>query len=427
MLADAAFRRLATGQGLWNEQAGLLNCTVRFRPPPVSILPFVMTLVLAVLALAIWIYLVAGHGDFWRTFKYDDLASQPAAPVWPPIVAVVPARDEAASIGDCITSILQQPYPGELSVILVDDQSMDGTGQLARDAASAIGAADRLTVVDGRDLPPGWTGKLWAVKNGLDLVESRASQPTYILLTDADIVYSGDVIMRLVARAQERRLVMVSIMAKLRCESFAERFLIPSFIFFFGMFYPFSWVGDGARRTAAAAGGCILARWDALQAIGGIQSIRGALIDDCALGAKLKTQGPIWLGFSPHVRSVRPSEDVATVGRMISRTAFAQLRYSILIVIGTVLIMALAFPAPVAIALFGHGWSRVLAGLSWLLMALAFQPTLRYYGRSPIWGLFLPAIAMAYMVFTINSAYQHVRGRGGLWKGRAQAQVSRTQ
>lgn len=386
-----------------------------------------MILVLAILALVIWIYLVAGHGSFWRTSRYDDLASQPSSPAWPPIVAVVPARDEAASIGDCITSILQQPYPGDLSVILVDDQSTDGTGQLARDAASAIGAADRLTVIDGRDLPPGWTGKLWAVKNGLDLVESRPSQPAYILLTDADIVYSGDVIMRLVARAQERGLVMVSIMAKLRCESFAERFLIPSFIFFFGMFYPFSWVGDRTRRTAAAAGGCILARWDALKAIGGIQSIRGALIDDCALGARLKTQGPIWLGFSSQVRSVRVSEDIATVGRMISRTAFAQLQYSILIVIGTILIMALAFQAPVAIALFGHGWNRVLAALSWLLMALAFQPTLRYYGRSPIWGLFLPVIAMAYMVFTINSAYQHVRGRGGLWKGRAQAQVSRTQ
>jgi hopene-associated glycosyltransferase HpnB len=386
-----------------------------------------MTLVFAALGLAIWIYLVFGHGQFWQTRRYNDLAPQPASAVWPPIVAVVPARDEAESIGACITSILQQPYPGELSVVLVDDQSTDGTAQLAGAAAGAIGAGDRLTIIAGRDLPPGWTGKLWAVKNGLDVVESRESQPTYVLLTDADIVYSGDVIMRLVARAQERGLAMASVMAKLRCESFAERFLIPSFIFFFGMFYPFSWVNDRTRRTAAAAGGCILARWDALKAIGGIQAIRDELIDDCALGAKLKTQGPVWLGFSPHVTSVRVSEDIPTIGRMISRTAFAQLQYSILIVIATILIMTLAFPAPVAIALFGHGWSRVFGGLSWLLMALAFQPTLRYYGRSPMWGVFLPAIAMVYMVFTINSAYQHVRGRGGLWKGRVQAQVSRSQ
>lgn len=386
-----------------------------------------MTLVFAAFGLAIWIYLVFGHGRFWQTRRYNDLAPQPASAAWPPIVAVVPARDEADSIGACITSILQQPYPGELSVVLVDDQSTDGTAQLARTAADAIGASDRLTIIPGHDLPAGWTGKLWAVKNGLDVVESRELQPTYVLLTDADIVYSGDVIMRLVARAQERGLAMASVMAKLRCESFAERFLIPSFIFFFGMFYPFSWVNDRRRRMAAAAGGCILAQWDALKAIGGIQAIQDELIDDCALGAKLKTQGPVWLGFSPHVRSVRVSDDIPTIGRMISRTAFAQLQYSILIVIATILIMALAFPAPVAIALFGHGWSRVFAGLSWLLMALAFQPTLRYYGRSPVWGLFLPAIAMVYMVFTINSAYQHVRGRGGLWKGRVQAQVSRSQ
>ncbi|RTL49683.1 MAG: glycosyltransferase [Bradyrhizobiaceae bacterium] len=386
-----------------------------------------LSLVLAALALAIWIYLLLGRGGFWLTPKYDDLQPQPAAASWPPLVAVVPARNEAESIEDCVTSLLQQPYPGQFSMVLIDDQSSDGTAELARRAASAIGAASRLTVLTGRELPSGWTGKMWAVQQGLDHVTSEATQPQFVLLTDADIVYSGDVVMRLVARAQARNLAMASIMAKLRCVSFAERFLIPAFIFFFEMLYPFSWVAQASRSTAAAAGGCILARWSALQNIGGISSIRGALIDDCALGAKLKTQGPVWLGLSNHVRSVRPSDRIEQVGRMISRSAFAQLRYSFTILFGVMAAMTLVFLVPVFFTLFGHGINRVFAGTCWLLMALAFQPTLRYYEQSPFWGLALPAIASAYMVFTINSAYQHFRGRGGLWKGRVQANVSRSQ
>lgn len=386
-----------------------------------------LLLALAALALATWIYFLLGRGGFWLTPKYDDLQPQPAAQHWPAIVAVVPARNEADSIADSVTSILRQPYPGALSMVLIDDQSDDGTAELAREAAAGIDASDRLTVLSGRELPAGWTGKMWAVQQGLDLVASRPQRPQFVLLTDADIVYSADVLMRLVARAQTENLAMASIMAKLRCVSFAERFLIPAFIFFFEMLYPFSWVARADCTTAAAAGGCILARWDFLQRIGGIQSIRGSLIDDCALGAKLKTQGPVWLGFSQHVRSVRPSEKILQVGRMISRSAFAQLRYSVAILIGVMAAMALVFLVPVVLTFCGHGINRVFAGLSWLLMALAFQPTLRYYGQSPFWGLALPAIASAYMVFTINSAYQHFRGRGGLWKGRVQANVSRPQ
>ena len=383
-----------------------------------------ISLVVAVLALAIWIYLIAGRGDFWRTRKFDDLAPAPGFMKWPSIAVVVPARDEAAGVGACVTSILSQPYPGTLSMILIDDQSQDGTPQIASDAAAAIGASDRLTVLQGRPLPSGWTGKLWAVKQGLTMVEGRSSPPDYVLLTDADIVYSGDVLMRLVARAQNDKFAMTSVMAKLRCESFAEKYLIPAFIFFFGMLYPFGWVRNPSRSTAAAAGGCILARWDALRNAGGIDAIRGSLIDDCALGARLKLQGPVWLGFSQDVKSVRASDTIANVGQMISRSAYAQLRYSVAILIGTILAMCLVFLAPVLIALFGHGFAAVFAAAAWLLMALAFQPTLRYYGRSALWGPALPVIAIAYMVFTVNSAVQHFQGRGGMWKGRAQAQVS---
>lgn len=385
-----------------------------------------LPLILISLTLAIWVYLLLGRGGFWLTPKYDDLEPQPAASSWPDIAVVVPARDEAESIADCVRTVLQQPYPGLLSMVLIDDQSSDGTPELARKAAASTGAGNRLTVLAGRDLPSGWTGKMWAVQQGLDHIANWPAQPQFVLLTDADIVYSGDVVMRLVARAQTRNLAMASIMAKLRCFSFAERFLIPAFIFFFQMLYPFSWVARNGHATAAAAGGCILARWSALQNIGGISAIRGALIDDCALGAKLKTQGPVWLGFSRHVRSVRPSESIEQVGRMISRSAFAQLRYSVLILIGVMAAMTLVFLLPVVLTLFGEGLNRLFAGGCWLLMALAFQPTLRYYEQSPLWGLALPAIASAYMVFTINSAYQHFRGRGGLWKGRVQANVSRS-
>lgn len=383
-----------------------------------------LSLVAAGLALAIWIYLIAARGDFWRTQKFDDLAPAPVMEHWPSIAVVVPARDEAAGVAACVTSILSQPYPGILSMVLVDDQSQDGTSQIASDAAAAIGASDRLTVLQGRPLPSGWTGKLWAVKQGLNLVEEQAAQPDYVLLTDADIVYSGDLLMRLVARAQKDKLAMTSVMATLRCESLAEKYLIPAFIFFFGMLYPFGWVRNPSRGTAAAAGGCILARWDALKKAGGIESIRGSLIDDCALGTRLKLQGPVWLGFSQDVKSVRASDTVANVGQMISRSAYAQLRYSLVLLIGTVVAMTLVFLVPVVIAVFGHGWAAVFAAAAWLLMALAFQPTLRYYGQSAFWGPALPAIAIAYMVFTVNSAIQHFQGRGGMWKGRAQAQVS---
>jgi hopene-associated glycosyltransferase HpnB len=383
-----------------------------------------LPLIIAALAFAIWVYLLLGRGEFWRTPKFDDLAPAPGFMAWPSIAVVVPARDEAAGVGDNVRSILSQPYPGNLSLILVDDQSNDGTPEIARAAAAGIGASDRLTVLSGQPLPQGWTGKLWAVKQGLSQVEERATQPDYVLLTDADIVYSGDVLMRLVARAQNEQLAMTSIMAKLRCESFAEKYLIPAFIFFFEMLYPFAWVRNRKRATGAAAGGCILARWDALKNAGGIDAIRGSLIDDCALGMRLKTQGPVWLGFSQDVISIRASDTVTDVGRMISRSAYAQLRYSVAILGGTVTGMVLIYLMPVLIALFGHGLARVFAAVSWLLMALAFQPTLRYYRQSALWGLALPAIAVAYMVFTVNSALQHFQGRGGMWKGRAQAQVS---
>ena len=383
-----------------------------------------LLLTVAAISLVAWVYLVGFHGAFWRVSRYDALTAHVARTAWPEVVAVIPARDEAESIGDCIGSLLAQPYAGKFSIILVDDQSSDGTAEIARRAAETIGAGDRLTVIAGRTPPAGWTGKLWAVKQGLTHLGTRPSEPRYVLLTDADIVYGGDVLPRLVDRAEANGLAMASIMAKLRCESFAERFLVPAFVFFFQMLYPFSWVARQDRSTAAAAGGCILARWRALRDAGGIDAVRGALIDDCAVGGLLKRQGPVWLGFSRDVRSVRASDHFAEVGQMISRSAYAQLKYSPLLLVGTLFGMAVVYLVPVAIALTGPLYPRLLALAAWALMAVAFQPTLRYYGRSPVWGLLLPAIAFTYLIYTMNSAYQYYMGRGGMWKGRVQANIS---
>jgi hopene-associated glycosyltransferase HpnB len=383
-----------------------------------------MTLeIIAAATLAIWVYLLLARGWFWRARERDDVNPPTLPAIWPSVVAVIPARDEEENIREAVGSLLCQDYPGSFSIVLIDDDSRDGTAQAAREAAQAAQADDRLTVLRGQPLPKGWTGKLWAMKQGIEAAALSPS-PDYLLLTDADIVYSPDALKRLVARAQAGDLVLTSRMVKLRCESFAERALIPAFVFFFALLYPFAWVNRRDRATAAAAGGCMLVRRDALQQAGGIETIRGALIDDCALAQRLKRIGPIWLGLTQNVHSIRAYPRLGDIRRMVSRSAYAQLRYSPLLLAGTLTGLALTYLAPPLLALFARGMPQALGALAWVLMALSFQPVLRFYRRSPLWGLALPAIALLYMAFTLDSAYQHVRGRGGSWKGRVQANVS---
>jgi hopene-associated glycosyltransferase HpnB len=379
------------------------------------------------MVLLIWLYLIAGRGGFWRAAERDDeplSLGGPAGEHWPPVTAVIPARDEAACVAETVDSLLRQNYAGEFNVILVDDQSRDGTALVAQAAAAALGSSDRLTVLAGRALPPGWTGKLWAQQQGVELASATAQPPRYVLLTDADIVYAPDALRGLVARAERGGLVLTSLMAKLRCKSFAERFFVPAFIFFFQMLYPFAWANDPRRSTAAAAGGCMLVRSDVLAAAGGMAAIRDALIDDCALAKLLKHRGPIAIALTERVHSIRAYPTVGDIRRMVSRTAYAQLRYSPLLLAGTVFGLALTYLAPVALTLFADGMAQFIGLFVWLLMAFALGPTLRFYGLSRLWGLALPAIAAVYMAFTVDSAYQHARGRGGMWKGRAQANVS---
>ena len=369
------------------------------------------------LALAAWAYLLAARGGFWLAADRDDDVL-PAPAEWPAVAAVAPARDEVEVIGESIASLLAQDYPGPFRVILVDDDSSDGTAQAAQAAAERLGAAGRLQILKAAPLAAGWTGKLSAMAQG---VAAAGDGPKYLLLTDADIAHAPDNLRNLVARAEAKGLVLASLMAKLHCTTWAERMLIPAFVLFFQMLFPFRWAADPKRKAAAAAGGCMLANRAALEAAGGLAAIRTAIIDDCALGALMKRQGRIWIGLTDRARSIRPYLTLGEIGRMISRSAYAQLDYSALILAGTLAGLALVFLAPAALALFASGPARLMGALAWLAMALSFQPMLRFYRLSPLWGLGLPAIASLYAAFTFQSALDVWRGRGGMWKGRAQA------
>jgi len=379
-----------------------------------------MSEMVAIICALIWLYLIIGRGAFWLCGVRDTDRTSLDVPQWPAVVAVVPARNEAGHIAASIGSLLRQEYPGSFRIVLVDDDSSDGTALIAtRAAASAPG---QLIVVGSESPPRGWTGKIWAVKQGIARAEEL--QPEYLLLTDADIVHAPDTLAWLVKQARAGGFVLTSLMAKLRCESFAERTHVPAFIYFFQMLFPFSWVSNPHASTAAAAGGCMLVRADALASVGGIASIRNALIDDCSLAEKLKKVGPIWLGLTDRSRSIRPYDTLADVGRMIARSAYAQLRYSPPLLAATIAMMVLTFIAPPLLAIFATGLPRYLGIIVWLAMTISYIPTLRFYRLSPFWSLALPGIAALYLYYTIISAYDHMRGQGGQWKGRIHADAT---
>jgi len=375
-------------------------------------------LMVACLALAAWIYLLSFRGGFWLARERDD-ADKPDPPrSWPTVTAIVPARDEAEMLPKSLASLLAQEYPVQFSIIVVDDQSEDGTSEVARKLAA--GAGRDVKVIAGQPLQGGWTGKVWAMHQGLTHLDASKALPDYVLFTDADIAYAPTTLRDLVARARAHELVLTSVMAKLNCDSLAERALIPAFVFFFQMLYPFAWVNRSSAKIAAA-GGCMLVESSALKRAGGLARIRAALIDDCALAALLKREGPIWLGLSERVRSVRPYPGVSGIRRMVARSAYAQLGYSPLLLFATLAGMALTYLAPPLFALFAAYPANLVGAAAWALMALAYLPILRLYRVSPLWAVALPLIAAAYVAFTLDSAYQHRRGKGGLWKGRSQA------
>jgi hopene-associated glycosyltransferase HpnB len=383
---------------------------------------------LAALSAGIWIYLIFFRGHFW-TANVRDAAVVPHLKSFPVVAVVMPARDEAAVIGAPLKSLLTQDYPGPFSITVVDDDSSDGTAAEVGRMAAELGTEHQVSVsvVKSNGPPTGWSGKLWAIKQGIAAVETQRIQPEYIMLTDADIVHAPDAVRWLVAQSTCGGYVLTSLMAKLRCKTAAERIHVPAFVFFFQMLYPFFWVNQRDSAAAAAAGGCMLVRADVLRDAGGIDSIRSALIDDCALAKKLKSLGPIWLGLTDRVRSIRPYNTMADTRQMISRCAYSQLHHSPLLLAAVLAGMALVFVAPPVLAIFGHGIARWLGLATWLAMALAFQPMLRFYRVSPLWGSALPAIAFLYSWYTIDSAFQHARRSGGLWKGRVYANVQSVQ
>jgi len=375
--------------------------------------------ILSIVTVGIWTYLLLFRGFFWR--EAPQAAPEVARESWPEVVVVTPARNEADVVGQSMAALLAQDYPGTIQIVLVDDDSSDGTAQAAERAAAMSKTRHRLTVVKNAALAPGWTGKLWAVNRGLSEAAHLAPNAQYVLLTDADIRHERGSVRQLVARAEQGGFKLVSLMARLKTETLAERALIPAYIFYFQKLYPFAWVSDPTHKMAGAAGGCMLVERDALNAIGGIAAIRHELIDDCALGKAIKSQGPIWLGLADGVASLRGYPRWADVWMLVARSAFTQLGFSAgMLAVATVSMFA-TYVLPTLLTLCTVGTARLLALTAWIMMAFAYQPTLRYYRLSPLWALALPLVASFYTAATIDSALRYWSGRGGQWKGRLQA------
>jgi len=373
---------------------------------------------LAAIPLAIWVYLLLARSNFWQV-REDDTRPEPL-PNWPRVAAVVPARNEAGTIARTVNSLAGQDYPGEFSIVVVDDHSEDGTEALARKAAAESGAAGRIAIHSAAGLPPGWTGKLWALNEGAQV--AAEGKPDFLWFTDADVVHAPDTLKRLVFRAEKDSLDLASLMVLLQAKTFPERLLIPPFLYFFLMFYPPRWIADPDASTAGAAGGCILLRRNVLAPIGGIASIRAEVIDDCALARAVKSRGgKIWMGLTRASVSLRSYGSFAEIRDMIARTAFTQLRYSLILVIVALAGLFATFLLPWVLFFAYPGEAWILVDTAIALMAASFLVTVRFYNLSAAWALTLPVAAVFYGYATCVSAARYWLGRGGQWKGRAQA------
>jgi len=382
--------------------------------------PILVTNLLALLVFVIWLYLAFLRGNFWRLELEEDSSDPKPLEKWPHVIAIVPARNEAATIARAVTSLLSQEYPGEFEIIVVDDQSDDGTAALARKAAEEAGWAARITVHAASELPPGWTGKLWALNEGISAISGNA--PDFFWFTDADIVHAPDTLQRLVFRAETESLDLASLMVLLQAKTFPEKLLIPPFLYFFLMLYPPRWIADLQKRTAGAAGGCILMRRAALERIGGLASIRNEVIDDCALARAVKnTGGRLWMGVTRTSMSLREYKTFAEIRDLIARTAFTQLHYSTLLLIATLLGLFVTYWLPWILFFAGEDPAWLLGSTAASLMTVTFLFAVKFYNRSVILALTLPFAAAFYGYATFLSAVRYWLGRGAQWKGRSQA------
>ena len=386
--------------------------------------------VVGALSAGIWLYLFFFRGAFWRVRRFDDDdARSPAPEQFPSVVVIVPARNEAATIGITVAALLRQDYPGTFRVVVVDDHSGDGTAEVAAHAAGENDRAGRFAIHRAATLPSGWTGKLWALNEGLRNAsrDEQAHNETAELywFTDADVQHAPDTLRRLVSRAQSSQLDLASLMVLLRARALPEKILIPAFLYFFLQLYPPKWIADPVSGTAGAAGGCLLIRRAALQRIGGLAAIRDALIDDCALAGAVKNAGGrLWMGVTRASVSLRDYQSFAEIRDMIARTAFTQLRYSTALLLLTIIALFLTYLAPVALLFANGALARIFGVLACVLLVASFVPAIRYYRLSPAWALLLPVTAVFYAQATALSAVRYWLGHGGQWKGRAQAPSS---
>jgi hopene-associated glycosyltransferase HpnB len=373
----------------------------------------IAVIVIGSISLAIWLVLLFARGGFWRLQAFDDDQTRCKPPnVWPRVVAVVPARNEARTIAQSVAALVRQEYPGKFSVVVVDDHSEDGTAALAERAAAENAASDRVRVHAAAPLPAGWTGKLWALHQGLTIAAEEA--PAFFWFTDADVEHAPDTLRRLVARAEGGKLDLTSLMVMLQAKTIPERALIPPFLFFFLKLYPPRWIADAKSRTAGAAGGCILLRRAGLERLGGLAAVRGEVIDDCALARAVKRSGGrIWMGLTRASVSLRGYGTFGEIRDMIARTAFTQLRYSALLLFGALAGMFFTYLAPVALLFVQPPAARFLGLATWLLMSVSFLPTVRFYRLSSLWALLLPFAAVFYSYASWLSAVRYWLGRGG--------------
>lgn len=379
-----------------------------------------MMTVAALISALVWLYLCFLHKRFWHADQRLETET-PKLKTWPTVAIVIPARDEAESIGETVRSLLDQDYAGDYRILVIDDNSTDGTAACANSVPQTDHEKSRLKVLSGNPLADGWVGKMWAVSQGIE----AAGETDYLLLTDADIRHSADNLSKLVSKAEQEGLGLVSLMVKLRCQSFWERFLIPAFIYFFQKLYPFPAVNDPRSKTAAAAGGCMLVERKTLMEVGGIESIKDQLIDDCALARKIKALKPVWLGLGEDTESIRSYDDLSPVWHMVARSAYVQLSYNPIWLLGTVLGMALLYIVPpIAIAagaLLKDMQLLTIGGVAWLLMTWTYLPTLNLYKSRSLWALTLPFSGLLYTLMTIDSARRYYMGGGAEWKGRSYA------
>jgi hopene-associated glycosyltransferase HpnB len=370
----------------------------------------------ATLSAVTWSYLALARGSFWRIKNAKPDASDKAG-FSGGVVAVIPARNEAELIGPVVTSLLNQCVA--MPVLLVDDESSDGTADVARRASEKAGKADALIVIQSKPLPAGWTGKLWSMHQGIE--RARALNPAWLLLADADVLHGAETVASLGLIASHGHYDLVSFMVKLHCESLPEKLLIPAFVYFFFMLYPPAWIRDTRRSTAGAAGGCMLVRAETLERAGGLEAIRGALIDDCSLARLLKQHGGrLWIGLADQSQTLRRYETFSDVEHMVSRTAFNQLKHSSLLLLCTIAGMVITYLAPPLLLLTHSRLAIFMGAAAWAAMTMTYSTMVRYYRLNPAWALTLPLAALFYLGATMHSAVKYWNGSGGDWKGRVQ-------